>query len=49
LQALAEYKSQQLGHRRYFERRELLAQLRFWGAYTPAYFAEAFEVVRVWV
>ena len=49
LQALANYESQRVNGRTYFDEALVLSQARVWGSLIGEDFAEAFEVVRLWV
>lgn len=47
--ALDKYESQRMVYRQYLTKDAILAQLRFWGQLANCEYAEAFEVVRMWI
>lgn len=47
--ALSAYRSQHLGHRRYFDPDMIQAEAQFFGDMIGVAFAEAFEVIRLWI
>jgi len=47
--AIKKYKSQMVPGREYLNSSQSLVQAKFWGAYINQSFAEAFEVVRLWI
>lgn len=49
VRALKEYKSQVLPHRKYFESDALVADMEYFGRLIGHPYAEAFEVIRLWV
>jgi len=49
VEALEMYESQRMRHRRYFDPAVLLTEMEFFGSLIGVDYAEAFEVVRLWI